>query len=372
MGLYSESRRAAARGHVADDLRQRADPADATNDLQGGTRLHSLVRAPARLRAVNRGSLPDLSSVGGRRYVDHGPPLKKHSRVAAPTIDAASLARSLRIFESSIKVSSAKSPASHEVLVVDGLDTADGIWATAVYLIACLAGAVRVDTSLAARILGGRDDPVTDLRRRVRTRLGSNNDWSTTDRRDWRDRRRNPWITEGIAHALMLSAPHHASGMVIGTTRALKPLHPQVTQQGLDIVGIYADPLDDLWLAIGEGKATAEDPSGQLTDAADFFRKIERGDRNGDLIADLLLLEPVLAGEVLDELGETLWLDRRTYAPLIAFGTAFDGKAERPVLQKLKPPRNHKRVVLVRLSRFLGFMDDVADAARTELPNIVR
>lgn len=288
-----------------------------------------------------------------------------------PTLDRTALDRALAIFQSEVGIHSAKSPHSHRVLVVDGLDTADGIWATAIYLIACLAGAVRVDTSIAARVLGGGVDPLVELQRRARARLGTHNRWTTAAKRDWRDRRRNPWITEGIAHALMMCAAHHESGMVVGATRALKPLHPQVTQQGLDIVGVYADPLNGLWLAIGEGKATAADPSGQLTDAADFFRKIERGERDGDLIADLLLLEPVLPGAVLDELGETLWLGRRTYTPLIAFGTTFDAAAERPVLLKLKPPRDHKRVVLVRLERFLGFMDDVAEMARAELPKVV-
>jgi hypothetical protein len=76
------------------------------------------------------------------------------------------------------------------------------------------------------------------------------------------------------------------------------------------------------------------------------------------------MLEAALADEALDEIGEALWEGRRTYLPLVAYEESFDVTGRRPGLARLAAPREHRRVLLVQLSNFHAFFDDVADAAR--------
>lgn len=262
-------------------------------------------------------------------------------------------------------------PQSHLALRVTGLEAQELVDALGIYLVGCLAGAVKVDATLAERFLGAGFDVEHELRRRVLRRIGADNDWSTAARRDWRDRRRNPWIAEGIAHALLIVAGSAATSCVDGTIQALKPLHPQVTQQGLDLVGIYAADDDAFWLAVGECKASKNHASRELTNATGFYRKLESGARDGDLVADLLVLEAALPDRALDEIGETLWDGRRTYLPLVAYEDGFNVIAERRGLARLAAPREQRRVLLVQLSNFHAFFDGVAQAARASVGALI-
>jgi hypothetical protein len=275
-----------------------------------------------------------------------------------------SLQTALELVAERIDIQPSGNPASHISLRVTGVETPDVVRALGTYLVGCLAGAVKVDATLAARFLGSSFDVERELRRRVHRRIGADNDWSTETRRDWRDRRRNPWVAEAIAHALLMVAGSAQGSCVAGTIQALKPLHAQVTQQGLDLVGIYEDDEAALWLAVGECKATKSRASQELTNATGFYRELESGARDGDLVADLLMLEAALADEALDEIGEALWEGRRTYLPLVAYEESFDVTGRRPGLARLAAPREHRRVLLVQLSNFHAFFDDVADAAR--------
>jgi hypothetical protein len=198
----------------------------------------------------------------------------------------------------------------------------------------------------------------------------ADNTFPSQSDRDWRDTRRNPWIAEGVGHLVLFMAGRRDTGCLAGRVAALKALHAVPTQQGLDLVAIYM--LEDLpALVIGETKATKADPSGQLTEAASFFRDIEAHARDGELVADVSMLEQVLPAGVRDELGEAFWAERRTYLPLIAYGVEFDPHTERPLLRGLSPAAEHKRVVVVRLPTFHEFFDTVADAMRSAVGRLV-
>jgi hypothetical protein len=148
-----------------------------------------------------------------------------------------------------------------------------------------------------------------------------------------------------------------------GVVAALKSLHAIPTQQGLDLVAIYVrDELPSL--AIGESKATERDPGGQLTEAAGFFRDIEAHERDGELVADIAMLEPLLSATMRDQIGESFWLQRRTYLPVIVYGVDFDAGNERPLLSGLAVDRADKRVVTFQIPAFHSFFDDVADYMR--------
>jgi hypothetical protein len=287
-------------------------------------------------------------------------------------LDAALVEAALATFSRAVTLEQGSSPDSHLVLHARGVDCQEAIDSIGAYLIACLAGAVRVDTGLAARILSSAVDPKEDLRRRALARLQPASSLTGQEAENWLVRRRNPWITEGLAHALLCVAGRQALGCVDGQAAAVKPLHPQVSQQGLDVIAIYTDKNANLFLAVGESKASKDRPSQELTNAAGFFGMLERGERDGDLVADLLILEPVLDPGTLDGVGAALWADSRTYVPLVAHGTSYDAKDHREVLAGLRPAREHKRVLLISLEDFDGYFAGVADAALRAIDRICR
>jgi hypothetical protein len=288
-----------------------------------------------------------------------------------PDLNLEPIRTALESIAQQVDIHPSGNPQSHLALRVRGLETQELVEALGIYLVGCLAGAVKVDATLAGRFLGAGFDVERDLRRRVRQRIGADNDWSTAARRDWRDRRRNPWIAEGIAHALLMVAGSAATSCVDGTIRALKPLHPQVTQQGLDLIGVYAGDDEAFWLAVGECKASKNRGSRELTNATGFYEKLESGARDSELVADLLVLEAALPDRALDEIGETLWDGRRTYLPLVAYENGFNAGSERPGLARLAAPREQRRVLLVQLSNFYAFFDDVASAARASVGALI-
>jgi hypothetical protein len=252
---------------------------------------------------------------------------------------------------------------SHVVLRAEGLDCPESADALGTYLTAALAGAVQVDIHLADRFLGVSVDRRAVLRQRVERVVRASNHLTQDSDRHWRDTRRNPWIAEGIGHLLLFMAGRAATGCLEGRVAALKALHAQASQQGLDLVAIYE--LGDLpVLAIGETKATHADPSGQLTEATRFFRDIEAHERDGDLVADVTMLETALSDQLRREIGEAFWEKQYTYLPLIVHGTEFDPHVERQLLAGLTVERNHKRLVVVELPVFYEFFNEVADAMR--------
>ncbi len=248
---------------------------------------------------------------------------------------------------------------SHVVVRADGCDDSAVTAAIGSYLTSALAGVVKADITLANQFLGREIDQASSLRQRVERVAGRDNAVDP----HWRDTRRNPWIAEGVGHLLLFMAGTAGTGCVAGQVVALKALHAQASQQGLDLVAIYA--LEDApAIAIGECKATHSDPSGQLTDAAGFLGRLEKGERDGDLVADLTMLEPVLTGALRSQMGPMVWERRRTYLPLVVYGVAFDPHTERQLLQSLTPAREHKRVIVFELPTFYDFLDEIADAMR--------
>lgn len=255
---------------------------------------------------------------------------------------------------------------SHVVIGTDGCEDAAVTGALGSYLTSALAGVVKADITLANQFLGAAVDQASSLRQRVERVAGRDN---TSIDTHWRDTRRNPWIAEGFGHLLLFMSGASTTACLAGRVLALKALHAQASQQGLDLVAIYA--LEGApAIAIGESKATRSDPSGQLTDAAGFFGRLEKGERDGDLVADLTMLEPVLSDALRSQMGPTVWERRRTYLPLVVYGVSFDPHAERQLLRDLAPQREHKRVIVLELQTFHTFFDEVANAMRAAVDTI--
>jgi hypothetical protein len=188
--------------------------------------------------------------------------------VTAPGIDIASVDRALKTLGKHIVLHEEAKAQSHIVLRAEGITDPDAVAAFGIYLAAALAGAVKVDTTLAARFLGLGVDRRLELRRRVHAVVGESNTVTTKDHERWRETRRDPWIAEGIGHLLMMLASRKNTGCLAGLVAAVKQMHARTTQQGLDLVAIYLVEDELPALAIGEGKATFADPSSHLTAAS--------------------------------------------------------------------------------------------------------
>ncbi|WP_143861368.1 hypothetical protein [Nocardia amikacinitolerans] len=136
------------------------------------------------------------------------------------------------------------------------------------------------------------------------------------------------------------------------------------------MVAIYSDDLE-IMLAVGESKASRLDGSGQLTESASMFRKIDDGKYGTDLRAALLNLRRALTPDLLPQVTEALWKDKLCYLPVVFHEKAFDISAERPTLRNLKPPVERRRLVALRLNDFHAFFDSIADAMRSGICEVV-
>lgn len=268
-----------------------------------------------------------------------------------------------------VQISVEPAAKTHAVLRARGLEAAGVAEALGLYLAGALAGAVTADVRLVDRFLGPSAGRSERLGQRVERLVGRDNQFPSSALVGWRDTKRNPWIAEGIGHLLMFMAGERDTRCLAGRVAAVKSMHAQATQQGLDLVAIYE--VDRLpVVVVGEGKATKADPSGQLSEAAAFFNAVEAGDRDGDLVGDLMMLEMALDDTMRAQLGEALWKERRTYLPLIVYGKPFDPATTRPALGRLPVELEHRRLVVLELVDFYSFFDGVADAMRAAVGSL--
>jgi hypothetical protein len=151
---------------------------------------------------------------------------------------------------------------------------------------------------------------------------------------------------------------------------ALTQPHQIPTQQGLDAVAIYSDG-DGPVVAIGESKASRASGSEQLTKAAGIFANVDAGEYGPHLRSALLSLRRVLPDSLAPLVSDALWREHRCYLPLILHETSFDPEAERPVLARLLPPADRRRLLALRLDDFHAFFDAVADSMRIAVAEIV-
>ena len=87
--------------------------------------------------------------------------------------------------------------------------------------------------------------------------VGATNVFQTEGEIYFRDRVRNAWIGEGVAHALMVVRSRVETCCLAGQVRAISKPHDLPSMPGLDTVAVYAVN-DEPFVAIGESKATKE------------------------------------------------------------------------------------------------------------------
>lgn len=258
---------------------------------------------------------------------------------------------------------------SHIALSVSGLSEQTVIDALGLYLVGLMAGIVRTNLKLSAALLdrtpGGRAQLAADVKARLTPPL----DAPPRARERFVADVRDPWIAEGIAHAILAVRNRAETPCLSGTVAAITVPHSKPSQQGLDLFAIYDD--DGLpAIALGEAKATLENGSARLTEAIGFFRKVEAGDRDVDIRMQVVLLREALDESLQLELSGSFWRERACYLPLIAHGDEVDMSASRPALLAIARPAAQKRVIHCRPADYVQFFEAVAKAMRQAVTTI--
>lgn len=257
---------------------------------------------------------------------------------------------------------------SHLALRVVGLDEPTVIEALGLYLVALLAGVVGSDLRLSTALLGETPDDREELAAEVKEMLNGN---ATTaaEVATYKANVRNPWIAEGLAHALLAVRQRADTLCAPGSVVAMVMPHHRTTQQGLDLFAIF-DIAGLPGVAIGEAKATKNDGSARLTEAIGFFKKVSDGDRDTEIRMQVALLRPVLPDELQANLSKGFWHVRGCFLPLIAHGDDFDITAVRPALTAIARAVDDKRVLHCRPDDYDSFFDAVAQAMETAVGKV--
>lgn len=261
-------------------------------------------------------------------------------------------------------------PSTHVAIVAEGLEDSEVPRALGRYLVGVVAGAVEDDATLSEQLLAVAPDSRVEVRNVVMKLVRNNNDFGTSAKIRFRDRVRNPWIAEGIGHALLLVRQRQITVCLDGDVCALKQPHFDPRRQGLDLIAIYdADGFPAV--AIGEAKASANHGAARLREASVFFREIDAGRRGPEIRSEIRALKHVLPNDLLVGIVDGFWRERCCYLPLIVHSANIDEASDHSGLAGLKPPPVSRKLLALKLNAFHPFFDDVANAVRAALDEIV-
>ena len=251
------------------------------------------------------------------------------------------------------------SRSSHHATVVSGLESTNVVAALGIYLSACVATAIRVNLEIALDLLGTRPNDIDQLTRGIDAVVGHDNNIAAI----LKETRRDPWITEGISHLCAMVSRDIANLGPPGRIEAVTLVHPDVTEHGLDQLGIFHD--GELGICVGEAKASDQDISGNLSDAATKFKEVELGRHDQDIRTTISYLRDSLSVELQQLITPTFWADNRAYQAYAAYPeNGFDHRRKRPALGSLIGAPSSVNVICLSLQDYEAFFDDVADAMR--------
>lgn len=269
-----------------------------------------------------------------------------------------------------VTLSEAPGPTSHTAVVAEGLDDPAAPAALGRYLLGVLAGAVQLDARLSEKYMlsgaSGHEEIIASVRRVV----GEINIFKTDAEKAFRDRVRNAWIGEGLAHALLVVRNRAETACLTGRVAAISKPHVIPSETGIDAVAIY-DVNGEPFLAIGESKATHENAVTELRKAAKFFAQVDGREYSQHLRSALIALDPVLPALLAPKVSDAIWNDAACYLPVIVHGKVFDHLKDRDWLASLRPPSDRRRLLVLRIADFHAFFDTVADTMRREAASVV-
>jgi hypothetical protein len=269
-----------------------------------------------------------------------------------------------------VSLTEQSSPTSHTTIVAAGLDDQTVAESLARYAVGFLAGWVQRDATISERLGVRGVDNRDEVRRLVDRIIVPPEGLEQPEFILWRQTSRDPWIAEVLTHALFVVRRTTASDSLKGDVVAVLKPHPVPKRQGLDSVAIY-DEDGVAVVAVGETKASRERGSEELTHACDMFASVDAGMFGPDLRDAIDLLADVLPSHLADQVSDNLWRDQRCYVPSIIHETAFDANRRREKLDNLHPPVERKRVLVLRLSAFVPFFDQVAAAMPVAIDELV-
>jgi hypothetical protein len=271
---------------------------------------------------------------------------------------------------SRVSLTEQSSPASHTVIAATGFDDPVVAESLARYAVGFLAGWVQNDATISERLGVRGVDKRDEIRRLVDGIIVPPDDLDQGELTQWRQTSRDPWIAEVLTHALFVIRRTTPSDFLNGSVVAALRPHPVPKRQGLDSVAIY-DENGTAVIAVGETKASSNHGSDELTHACDMFDLVDAGTYGPDLRDAIDQLANVLPSHLVGQVSDNLWRDQRCYVPSIIHETAFDASRQRKRLDDLIPPVERKRVLVLRLSAFVRFFDEVAAAMPAAIDELV-
>jgi hypothetical protein len=269
-----------------------------------------------------------------------------------------------------VSLTEQSSPVSHTVIAATGLDDPIVAESLARYAVGFLAGWVQLDATISARLGVRGVDKRDEVRRVVARIIVPPNDLDQRGLTLWRQTSRDPWIGEVLTHALFVIRRTTPSDSLKGSVVAVLRPHPVPKRQGLDSLAIY-DEDGTAVIAVGETKASCNHGSEELTHACDMFDSVDAGLFGPDLRNAIDLLANVLPSHLVDQVSDDLWRDQRCYVPSIIHETAFNASLPRDRLAHLTPSVERKRVLVLRLSAFVSFFEDVSAAMPAAIDELV-
>lgn len=280
---------------------------------------------------------------------------------------------SLDTLDEHLHLSEVPGPSTHVAVRASDLENPAVPPALGRYFVGLVAGIVDEDASLTEELLAVEPESVTEVRSQIERMVGVDNNFPDTASKHFRDRVRNPYIAEVIAHALVLLRKHRDTACLVGPPAALKNPHADPRRQGLDLIGIYDD--NGLPAAVvGEAKSSRKYGGRRLKEAAVFFSGIDAGKRGVELRLELGALKHVLDDDLRSGIADGFWRNNCCYLPVIVFSKAINETTDHPDLGDLQPDQSSIRLIALRLQSFHSFFNEVADQIRVAadelLPNV--
>jgi hypothetical protein len=253
----------------------------------------------------------------------------------APFLSQQACDTAVAAISAAVTVSSA-SPSTHNVAMISGLENETVIGALATYLVNCAAQTVSTNLAILSDLLGESEDTAGALRVEIGRLIGENN--SITE--DFRQDHRDPWMAEGLAHLFLRIASSHPPLPPPGYLHALTPVHDDVKEHGLDLVGIYTCTASGvLGLAVSESKASENNATAHVASAAELFRDVMYGRRDPHIRSKVQALRHALPDTAQALITPAFWNNEKCFSAYVAMSgsSGFDVNAARPTYSQIQP-----------------------------------
>lgn len=275
-----------------------------------------------------------------------------------PTAIDSAIANALHLLEGSLTCNYAQATTHEVVLVIGWGADAKTIDAVGAYLVGLRVAAIKQSLAVMAALEDTAEDRA-EVVAGVEAIVGADNTALTQDQKE---DERNPWIAEGLWHFCMMLASRRAELHPRGEVVALDFPHVAAKDHGLDVVAIYRSATG-FGLSLVESKAYRIDPNQAISNAVDFFRKVDAGAHDPRIRQVVAGMRSALPQDLQGAISPSLWKADRTYIP----NPHYDLSVTQVWTNTRHSFRGLKAPVLVMphpIHTFAAFFDSVADAMR--------